>query len=58
MWCPGNQILDLINHANTIVIGGEVRKRVDENIVFFENWIIEAQKKERQKFKQEPEKQK
>jgi len=53
----GNQILELINHANTIAIGGEVRKRVNENIDFFEKWVSDAQRKEQEKFKQEQEKQ-
>jgi hypothetical protein len=35
----GNQILELVNHANTIVMDGNARNRVNENLVFFEEWI-------------------
>jgi len=54
----GDQILELVNHANTIAIDGNTRKRVNDNIVFFEKWVSDAQKKEQEKFRQELEKQK
>ena len=54
----GSQILELMNHANTIAIGGDVRKRVDENFEFFETWISNARRNELEKFKFEQERQK
>lgn len=57
MLSEGNQILELVNHANTIAIDGNTRKRVDENMAFFEKWVSDAQKKEQEKFKQEQNKQ-
>lgn len=53
----GNQILELVKHANTIAIDGNARKRVDENMTFFQKWVSDAQKKEQERFKQEQSKQ-
>jgi|GEM_PF-1635263 hypothetical protein len=49
----GNQILELVNHANMIALDGNTRKRVDENMVFFKKWVSDAEKKIQDKFKRE-----
>jgi len=43
-----NQIFKLINHANTIAIDGDARKRVNENMDFTEKWIANMLKKEQE----------
>jgi len=54
----GNQILELINHSNTIALGWDVRKRVDENMEFFEKWVSDAKSIDQEKFKKEQERKK